>query len=90
MNSVDAGHQNRSLGDEQLNDGIVDIFILIETNVQWNLSPLPVTKSLFARAVAAALQSNIEEGPQDIGQATDSRFVHLSFVSDGSLTAQRR
>ncbi len=38
LNSVDAGHQNRILGDEQLNDGIVDTLILIETNVQWNLS----------------------------------------------------
>jgi len=38
LNSVDAGHQNRILGDEQSNDGIVDTLILIETNVQWNLS----------------------------------------------------
>ena len=29
MNSVDASHQNRTLGDEQLDDGIVDTLVLL-------------------------------------------------------------
>jgi hypothetical protein len=31
LNSVDASHQNRSLGDEQLDDSIVDTLVSVDT-----------------------------------------------------------
>lgn len=90
MNSVDASHQNRGLGDEQLDDGIVDTLILIETNVQWHLScacgHVPFSQGPSRRPFSQILRKD----RKDLGQVTDSRFVHLSFASDGLLTAQRR
>jgi len=35
LNSVDAGHQNRSFGDEQLDDGIVDTLVSARLLMEW-------------------------------------------------------